>query len=79
MIARKRINVASRFIEAVVSSPQEARIERQKSLITSLEVDGHTAWADAARQVLTEMAILLTHMQDDLTLAEQRLMAREGR
>ena len=58
---------------------QEERIERQKRLITSLEVDGHMEMADAARQLLTEMAILLACMQDDLGQAQERLIAREGR
>lgn len=57
---------------------QEDRIERQKRLITLLEVDGHTDMAVTARQVLTEMTILLAQMQDDLARAEERLMGRKG-
>lgn len=57
---------------------QEERIERQKKLIASLEADGHAEMAQAARQLLTDMAILLANMDDDLTQAEARLTAREG-
>jgi hypothetical protein len=55
---------------------QEERIERQKRLITSLEADGHTELAQAARQLLVDMATLLATMQDDLALAEARWMAK---
>lgn len=57
---------------------QEERIKRQKKLIASLEADGHAEMAQAARQLLTDMAILLANMDDDLTQAEARLTAREG-
>ena len=58
---------------------QEARIERQKQLIWSLEADGHLELAQNARQLLTEMKILLGRMQDDLSQAEKRLIGREAR
>jgi hypothetical protein len=57
---------------------QEARIERQKQLIWSLEADGHAELARDARQLLGEMTLLLGRMQDELAQAEERLMAREG-
>jgi arginine repressor len=55
---------------------QETRIERQKELIASLEADGHADTARDARRLLTEMNILLTRMEDDLSLAEKRLADR---
>jgi hypothetical protein len=57
---------------------QEERIERQMRLIASLEADGHTELAQAARQLLVDMADLLATMQDDLAQAEARWMAQEG-
>jgi hypothetical protein len=56
---------------------QEQRIEQQKNLISSLEVDGHVELARAARDLLKEMTILLARMHDDLEMAEARLTAWE--
>ena len=58
---------------------QEARIERQKELITSLEADGHVHLAQDARQILVDMTILLGQMHDDLMLAQARMKAWEIR
>jgi hypothetical protein len=55
---------------------QEQRIEQQKNLISSLEVDG-VELARAARDLLKEMTILLARMHDDLEMAEARLTAWE--
>jgi len=52
---------------------QESRIERQIELIASLEADGHIEVTREARQLLMDMNVLLTQMQDDLSLAEERL------
>ena len=57
---------------------QEGRIERQKELIASLEGGGHTEMAQAARQLLVDMAALLATMHDDLAQAEARWMAQDG-
>jgi hypothetical protein len=57
---------------------QEARMERQKKLIESLEADGHADMAEAARHLLSEMAVLLARMHDELAQAQGRLIAREG-
>jgi hypothetical protein len=57
---------------------QEERIDRQKRLIASLEADGHTRLAQAARQLLVDMAILLATMDDDLALAEARWIAHKS-
>lgn len=58
---------------------QESRIERQRRLIWSLEADGHVDMARDARQLLTEMTVLLGRMQDELTQAEARLISRDSR
>ena len=58
---------------------QEARIERQRELISSLEADGHVYLARDARQLLVEMTILLGRMHDDWMLAQARMKARETR
>jgi hypothetical protein len=58
---------------------QQARIERQRQLIWSLEADGHVDLARDARQLLTEMTALLGRMQNELTQAEARLIGREAR
>jgi hypothetical protein len=58
---------------------QEARIEQQKALISSLEADDHAEMAQAARQLLREMTDLLARMHDELKDAQARLSAREGR
>jgi cytochrome P450 len=55
---------------------QEERIERQKKLIASLEADGHTEVAQAARQLLMDMFVLLANMDDDRAEAEARWMAQ---
>jgi hypothetical protein len=57
---------------------QEERIERQKRLITSLEADDHTELAQAARQLLVDMAVLLATMDDDLAQAEARWIAAKA-
>jgi hypothetical protein len=65
-------------LAALHIAQQEERIERQKSLIASLEAAGHTELAQAARQILTDMTVLLANMKDDLAQAEARRMTREG-
>ena len=55
---------------------QESRIEQQQQLLASLESEGHTDMANAARQLLDEMMILLARMHDDLNQAEARLKAQ---
>ncbi|MGC2076813.1 MAG: hypothetical protein WA728_12410 [Xanthobacteraceae bacterium] len=57
---------------------QEERIERQKRLIASLKEDGHTEMAQAARQLLMQMAVLLAIMDDDLAQAEARWIAQKA-
>jgi hypothetical protein len=57
---------------------QEQRTERQKRLIASLEADGHTEVAQAARELLMDMFALLANMDDDRAKAEARWMAQEG-
>lgn len=57
---------------------QEERIERQRRLIASLEADGHIEMAQKARQLLTDMTVLLANMDEDLAQAEARWMARKA-
>jgi hypothetical protein len=56
---------------------QEARIERQREMISSLEADGHLHLAQDARQILVEMTLLLGQMHDDWMLAQARMKAWE--
>jgi hypothetical protein len=58
-------------------SRQEARIERQKTLISSLGHDGHAELAQAARQLLNEMTDMLARMHDELRDARERFTARD--
>jgi hypothetical protein len=57
---------------------QEERIERQKRLIASLEADGHTEMAQAARQLLMDMLVLLANMDDDFAEAKARWIAQRA-
>lgn len=57
---------------------QEARIERQKKLVASLEAHGQVGLAQAARQLLTLMIDLLETMRDDVAQAKERLEDRRA-
>jgi hypothetical protein len=57
---------------------QEERIERQKRLIASLEADDHTEMAQAARQLLMDMLVLLANMDDDFAEAKARWLAQRA-
>ena len=75
---RKATERTMRLAELHVAQ-QEARIERQRELISSLEADGHVYLARGARQLLVEMTILLGQMHDDWKLAQARMKAWETR
>ncbi len=54
---------------------QEARIQRQLSLIAELEKHGHTAMLKDAQRLLSEMTKLLATMHQDLQEAYKRVDA----
>jgi hypothetical protein len=51
---------------------QEARIERQVSLVAKLERDAHIAMLKEAQRLLSEMIVLLVKMHDDLRQSHER-------
>ena len=76
--AREATERAIRLAELHLAQ-QEARIERQRQLVWSLEADGHAALARDARRLLGEMTVLFGRMQEELMQAEARLRGRDRR